>query len=89
MVGNVYHVGTEWVSCYLVDTAEGLVLIDCTMQETLYQVIHNIFRLGFDPKNIKKLGAAKQAAEEKAEEAAPAAAEAAEEVVAEAAEKTE
>ncbi len=55
MVGNVYHVGTEWVSCYLVDTAEGLVLIDCTMQETLYQVIHNIFRLGFDPKNIKKL----------------------------------
>ena len=41
------------------------------------------------PKNIKKLGAAKQAAEEKAEEAAPAAAEAAEEVVAEAAEKTE
>ena len=41
------------------------------------------------PKNIKKLGAAKQAAEEKAEEAAPAAAEAAEEVVAEAVEKTE
>lgn len=41
------------------------------------------------PKNIKKLGAAKQAAEEKAEEAAPAAADAAEEVVAEAAEKTE
>ena len=41
------------------------------------------------PKNIKKLGAAKQAAEEMAEEAAPAAAEAAEEVVAEAAEKTE
>lgn len=41
------------------------------------------------PKTIKKLGAAKQAAEEKAEEAVQTAAETAEEVVAEAAEKTE
>ncbi|MCI8423147.1 MAG: MBL fold metallo-hydrolase [Lawsonibacter sp.] len=52
---NVYYVGTSWVSCFLLDTQEGLVLIDCAMQETLYMLIDSIRQLGFDPHRIKKL----------------------------------
>ena len=55
VVGNVYAVGLNWVCCYLLDTSEGLVLIDCAMQEQFYQLVDNIHRLGFDPRKIKKL----------------------------------
>lgn len=55
VIENVYYVGTSWVSCFLLDTQEGLVLIDCAMQETLYLVIDSIRQLGFDPHCIKKL----------------------------------
>ena len=52
---NVYFVGTEWVSVFLIDTPEGLILVDCAYKEVFYQVIDSIYRLGFDPRNIKKL----------------------------------
>ncbi len=55
VVDHVYFVGTNWVSVFLLDTDEGLVLIDCAMQETLYLLLDSIHRLGFDPRNIKKL----------------------------------
>ena len=55
VVGNVYAVGLNWVCCFLLDTSEGLVLIDCAMQEQFYQLVDNIHRLGFDPRKIKKL----------------------------------
>lgn len=55
VVENVYFVGTSWVSIFLIDTDEGLVLVDCAMQETLYLLIDSIHSLGFDPKDIKKL----------------------------------
>lgn len=55
VIENVYFVGTNWVSMFLLDTKEGLVLIDCAMQETLYLLIDSIRALGFDPHNIKKL----------------------------------
>lgn len=55
MLENVYFVGTDWVSVFLLNTPEGLILIDCAYQEVLYQVIDSIHRLGFDPRNIKKL----------------------------------
>ena len=52
---NVYFVGVDWVSAFLLDTTEGLVLIDCAMQETFYLLVDSIQRLGFDPRKIKKL----------------------------------
>ena len=55
VLGDVYFVGTNWVSAFLLDTNEGLILIDCAMQETLYLIIDSIHRLGFDPRNIKKI----------------------------------
>lgn len=55
VIENIYYVGNEWVSCYLLKTQKGLVLIDCAMQETLYQLVDEIHRLGFDPCEIKYL----------------------------------
>ena len=52
---NVYYVGNTWVGSFLLDSGKGLILIDCTMAETLYQVTESIRKLGFDPKNIKKI----------------------------------
>lgn len=55
VIENIYFVGTSWVSVFLLDTSEGLVLIDCAMQEHLYQLVDSIHRMGFDPRKIKKL----------------------------------
>lgn len=53
---QVYYVGgNDWVACYLIDTGEGLILIDAAMQEIMYLVTESIRRLGFDPLNIKKI----------------------------------
>lgn len=52
---NIYFVGNSWVSAFLLDTQEGLILIDCAMQETLYLLVDGIRTMGFDPHNIKKL----------------------------------
>lgn len=52
---NVYFVGTDWVSAFLLDTEKGLVLIDCAMQETFYLIVDSIRTLGFDPHKISKL----------------------------------
>lgn len=53
IVGNVYFVGTFQSSCHLIDTTEGLVLIDPGYSDALYLVIHSIYELGLNPKNIK------------------------------------
>ena len=55
VIENVYFVGTDWVSSFLLDTSAGLVLIDCAMQETWYLILDNIRALGFDPHDIRKL----------------------------------
>lgn len=51
--GNVYFVGTDFVSSHLIDTGEGLILIDSQFPQTLYLLLENIRALGFDPKDIK------------------------------------
>lgn len=53
IIGNVYFVGTFQASCHLIDTGDGLILIDPGYENTLYLVIDSIYQLGFDPKNIK------------------------------------
>ncbi|MBS7527598.1 MBL fold metallo-hydrolase [Fusibacter paucivorans] len=55
VIENIYFVGTSWVSVFLIDTPDGLILVDCAYQEVLYQVIDSIRSLGFDPKDIKKM----------------------------------
>ena len=51
--GNLYFVGTKYVSNHLIDTGDGLILLDTGYAETLYMVLDNIYQLGFDPRDIK------------------------------------
>jgi metallo-beta-lactamase class B len=53
IIGNVYFVGTFQASSHLVDTGEGLILIDPGYSNALYLVIRSIYELGFNPKDIK------------------------------------
>ena len=53
IVGNVYFVGTFQASCHLIDTGEGLILIDSGYSNTLYLVVRSIYELGFKLKDVK------------------------------------
>jgi len=53
MVGNLYYVGNSDVSCHLVDTGDGLILIDTAFPQTVYLLLESIRRLGFDPRDIE------------------------------------
>ncbi len=51
--GNLYFVGTEPASSHMIDTGDGLILIDTGYQHGLYLLIDNIYRLGFNPHDVK------------------------------------
>lgn len=55
VVGDIYFVGNNYVSSYLLDTQQGLILIDCAFKESAYLLFDNIRSLGYNPKDIKKL----------------------------------
>jgi len=51
--GNTYFVGTYQASCHLIDTGEGLIMIDPGYTNTAYLVIDSIYQLGFKPQEVK------------------------------------
>lgn len=51
--GNLYFVGAAQNSTHLIDTGDGLIILDVPPIEYLPYVIDNIWRMGFDPKDIK------------------------------------
>ena len=51
--GNLYFVGTSPASTHIVDTGDGLVMLDSGYQESLYLVLDGMHRLGLDPKNLR------------------------------------
>ena len=53
ILDNVYFVGTYQASCHLIDTGEGLIMIDPGYKKTAYLVIDSIYKLGFKPEDIK------------------------------------
>ena len=53
IVGNTYFVGTYQASCHIINTGDGLIMIDPGYTKTAYMVIDSIYRLGFDPRDIK------------------------------------
>ena len=53
IVNNVYFVGCFPASTHLIDTGDGLILIDPGYTDTLHLVIDGIYRLGFRPEDIK------------------------------------
>jgi metallo-beta-lactamase class B len=56
MAPGVYNVGgNAWMAAYLIDTGDGLVLIDTEIQECLYLILENIRTLGYDPKDITNI----------------------------------
>lgn len=51
--GNLYFIGVRAVCTHLIDTGDGLIIIDPGYYESLYLIINNIWELGFKPKDIK------------------------------------
>lgn len=50
---NVYYIGNDFVSSYLITTSRGLIMIDALYGPYTSQAIDSIRKLGFDPKQIK------------------------------------
>ena len=53
MVGNIYFVGTKEASSHLIDTGDGLILIDTGYEETAEAILESMEILGFKPENVK------------------------------------
>lgn len=53
IIKGVYFVGTFQASSHLIDTGDGLILIDTGYENTLYLLIDSIYKLGFNPTDIK------------------------------------
>lgn len=53
MRGNLYFVGTEPASTHIIDTGEGLIMLDSGYQQSLYLVIHNMHTMGLNPMDLK------------------------------------
>lgn len=55
IAGNLYFVGNKDAGAYLLDTEEGLVLIDTTYPQTAFLLIQSIWELGFRPQDIRHI----------------------------------
>ncbi|MBQ4518083.1 MAG: MBL fold metallo-hydrolase [Clostridia bacterium] len=53
IIGNTYFVGTFPASSHLIDTGDGLILIDTGYSDTLFLLIDSIYQLGFTPYDVK------------------------------------
>jgi metallo-beta-lactamase class B len=50
---NLYYVGLQSVSSYVLKTSQGLILIDATYEETANQIPQNMQQLGLNPRDVK------------------------------------
>ena len=53
IIGNTYYTGTFPASSHLIDTGDGLILIDTGYADTLFLLINSIYKLGFTPYDVK------------------------------------
>ena len=51
--GNLYFVGCHAASSHMIDTGDGLILIDTGHPQNLYLLINSIYKLGFSPYDVK------------------------------------
>ncbi len=51
--GNLYYVGDEWVCTHLIDTGDGLLLIDSGNCGATAMLINAIWEVGFNPADVK------------------------------------
>ncbi len=53
---HVWNVGgNDDVAAYLMDTGEGLILIDSAYEQSVYLIVDRIYSLGYKPQDIKKI----------------------------------
>jgi len=53
IIGNTYFIGTTPASSHLIDTGEGLIIIDTGYSDTLFLLINSIYKLDFSPYDVK------------------------------------
>ena len=51
MIGNVYFVGTVEASSHMIDTGDGLILIDTGYEETADVIVESMNTLGYNGGN--------------------------------------
>lgn len=51
--GNLYYVGDSWVCVHLVDTGDGLLMIDAGNCGAEAMLVHSIWKLGFNPADVR------------------------------------
>ena len=50
---NLYYVGIDWVAAYVLETSDGLILIDSLYGKWVPQLLRNMTQLGLNPADIK------------------------------------
>ena len=55
IMGNLYYVGASDVTSFLITSPQGHIVLDGGFAETASQILANIRKLGFDPKDVKWL----------------------------------
>ena len=55
ILDNIFYVGNSWVGAYLIDTGDGLLLIDSNFKEVLPLLYRNIEKVGYSVKDIRWL----------------------------------
>lgn len=53
VLGNTWFVGTGPASTHIIDSGEGLIMLDSGYQESLYLVLDSMHRCGFDPADLR------------------------------------
>ena len=52
ILGNLYYVGNKNVSSHVIDTGQGLILLDTAFPQTVYLLLESVRKLGFSPDEI-------------------------------------
>ena len=53
ILGNLYFVGTSPASSHIIDTGDGLLMIDTGLPQSCYLILDGIYRLGFKPQDLR------------------------------------
>ena len=53
LLGNTWFVGTAPASTHIIDTGDGLIMLDSGYQETLYLVLDSMYRCSLDPRDLR------------------------------------
>jgi metallo-beta-lactamase class B len=53
LIGNIYYVGTDGISAYIIKTTQGLILLDTALPQSTGMIKANIAKLGFKLGDIK------------------------------------